>query len=139
MDGSHIRTLLLTFFFRKMEGLVNQGHLYIAQPPLYRVVDNKKEIYIKDEASMRVILLERACEALKLKVEGTGVEFSGQRLIKLMENLSAYLEHLERLKRRGLACPGPGRSPEVPGARKEGLRPSWPSWRTWSPCWPKTA
>ncbi len=105
VDGSHIRTLLLTFFFRKMEGLVNQGHLYIAQPPLYRVVDNKKEIYIKDEASMRVILLERACEALKLKVEGTGAEFSGQRLIKLMENLSAYLEHLERLKRRGWHAP----------------------------------
>lgn len=105
VDGSHIRTLLLTFFFRQMEELVNQGHLYIAQPPLYRVVDNKKEIYIKDEASMRVILLERACAALKLKVEATGAELSGQRLIKLMENLSSYLDHMERLKRRGWQAP----------------------------------
>lgn len=105
VDGSHIRTLLLTFFFRKMEGLVNEGHLYIAQPPLYRVVDNKKEIYIKDEASMRVILLERACTALRLTVEATGAEISGQRLIKHMENLSAYLDHMERLKRRGWQAP----------------------------------
>ncbi|BEQ12942.1 DNA topoisomerase (ATP-hydrolyzing) subunit B [Desulfoferula mesophila] len=105
VDGSHIRTLLLTFFFRQMEELVNQGNLYIAQPPLYRVVDNKKEIYIKDEASMRVILLERACSAMKLKVEATGAEFNGQRLVKLMESLSAYLDHLERLKRRGWQAP----------------------------------
>ena len=105
VDGSHIRTLLLTFFFRKMEELIKQGHLYIAQPPLYRVVDKKKEIYVKDEASMRVILLERACEAHKLSVEQTGAELSGQRLIKFMENLSSYLEHTERLKRRGWQSP----------------------------------
>ena len=105
VDGSHIRTLLLTFFFRQMEEMVNQGHIYIAQPPLYRVVDNKKEIYVKDEASMRVILLERACAALKLTVEPTGAELSGQRLVKHMENLSAYLDHMERLKRRGWLAP----------------------------------
>jgi DNA gyrase subunit B len=105
VDGSHIRTLLLTFFFRQMEELVKQGYLYIAQPPLYRIVDNKKEIYIKDEASMRVLLLERACKALKLKIQATGAELSGQKLIKHMDNLSAYLEHTERLKRRGWPAP----------------------------------
>ncbi len=105
VDGSHIRTLLLTFFFRQMEELIKDGYLYIAQPPLYRIVDNKKEVYVKDEASMRVILLERACEALKVKVESTGAELTGQRLIKYMENLSTYLEHIERLKRRGWPAP----------------------------------
>ncbi|MCF8034959.1 MAG: DNA topoisomerase (ATP-hydrolyzing) subunit B [Desulfarculaceae bacterium] len=105
VDGSHIRTLLLTFFFRKMKELIQEGHLYIAQPPLYRIVENKKEIYVKDEASMRVILLERACEALKVKVESTGAEFTGKRLVGLMENLSDYLEHTERLKRRGWPAP----------------------------------
>ncbi|MCB2228920.1 MAG: DNA topoisomerase (ATP-hydrolyzing) subunit B [Desulfarculaceae bacterium] len=105
VDGSHIRTLLLTFFFRQMEELVNGGYLYIAQPPLYRVVDNKKETYVKDEAAMRVILLERACEALRLKVEPTGAEFTGKRLVKLMEDLGGYLEFVERLKRRGWHTP----------------------------------
>ena len=105
VDGSHIRTLLLTFFFRQMPELVEKGHLFIAQPPLFRLVDGKKETYIKDEASMQKLLLERACVSLKLKIPATGQKYSGQRLVKLMETLSAYLEGLGRLKRRGYPTP----------------------------------
>ncbi|MEW5911801.1 MAG: DNA topoisomerase (ATP-hydrolyzing) subunit B [Thermodesulfobacteriota bacterium] len=101
VDGSHIRTLLLTFFFRQMEELIKGGYLYIAQPPLYRMVDGKKESYVKDEPAMRALLLERACAELRLKVEGTGQKLAGQRLVKQMEALSSYLETAERLIRRG--------------------------------------
>ncbi len=105
VDGSHIRTLLLTFFFRQMPELVERGHLYIAQPPLYRMVDGKKETYIKDEATMRKTLLERACAELHLTIPATGAKLSGARLVKLMEQLGAYLEGLGRLKRRGYPLP----------------------------------
>ncbi len=101
VDGSHIRTLLLTFFFRQMPELVEKGHLFIAQPPLFRMVDGKKETYIKDEPTMRKLLLERACVSLKLEIPATGQKYSGQRLVKLMDTLSAYLDGLGRLKRRG--------------------------------------
>jgi len=101
VDGSHIRTLLLTFFFRQMPELVEKGHLYIAQPPLFRLAEGKKETYIKDEPSMRKVLLERACAERTLTVPATGQSLSGQRLIKLMEQISSFLESYGRLKRRG--------------------------------------
>ncbi|MBI4800513.1 MAG: DNA gyrase subunit B, partial [Desulfarculus sp.] len=101
VDGSHIRTLLLTFFFRQMPELVERGHLYIAQPPLFRMVDGKKENYIKDESAMRKLLLERACAELTLDIPVTEQTLNGQRLVKHMELISAYLEGLDRLKRRG--------------------------------------
>ncbi|MGD9125506.1 MAG: DNA gyrase subunit B, partial [Desulfarculaceae bacterium] len=105
VDGSHIRTLLLTFFFRQMPELVENGFLYIAQPPLYRVVDKKKESYIKDEGSMRGLLLDRACAELTLNIPATDTSLSGKRLVKYMEQLSQYLEGLNRLKRRGFPLP----------------------------------
>jgi DNA gyrase subunit B len=105
VDGSHIRTLLLTFFFRQMPELVEHGYLYIAQPPLYRLVEGKKEHYLKDEATMRKMLLERACAERKLAIPATGQKVSGQKLVKLMEQLGAYLEGLGRLKRRGYPLP----------------------------------
>jgi DNA gyrase subunit B len=105
VDGSHIRTLLLTFFFRQMGDLVKDGYLYIAQPPLYRMVDGKKETYIKDETAMRKVLLERACAELVLQIPATEQTLSGQRLVKFMEQISAYLEGLNRLKRRGYPLP----------------------------------
>jgi DNA gyrase subunit B len=105
VDGSHIRTLLLTFFFRQMKELVDAGNLYIAQPPLYRVVVGKKETYLKDEEGMRSVLLERACAELRLKVDATGLKLSGQRLVKHMENINSYLETAERLGRRGYPLP----------------------------------
>jgi DNA gyrase subunit B len=105
VDGSHIRTLLLTFFFRQMPELVERGNLYIAQPPLYRLADGKKETYVKDEVTMRKLLLERACAELILEVPVTEQSLAGQRLVKHMELISAYLEGLDRLKRRGYPLP----------------------------------
>ncbi len=105
VDGSHIRTLLLTFFFRQMPDLVERGYLYIAQPPLYRLADGKKESYVKDEVTMRKLLLERACAELTLEIPVTEQTLAGQRLVKHMELLSSYLEGLDRLKRRGYPLP----------------------------------
>jgi DNA gyrase subunit B len=105
VDGSHIRTLLLTFFFRMMPELVENGYLYIAQPPLYRLGEGKKEIYLKDEASMRKTLLERACSELSLYIPTTDQTINGKRLVNFMESLSSYLEWLNRLRRRGYPLP----------------------------------
>ncbi len=105
VDGSHIRTLLLTFFFRVMPEIIKNGYLYIAQPPLYRMAQGKKEIYLKDEPSMRKTLLERACSEMTLHIPSTDQTYTGNRLVAFMEQLSSYLEWHNRLKHRGYPAP----------------------------------
>src|SRR5262252_2254590 len=83
VDGSHIRTLLLTFFYRQMGQLIEQGHIYIAQPPLFKVKKGKNEQYIKDERQMSRFLLKKATENLVIEVGGH--ELKGQELTGFLE------------------------------------------------------
>jgi DNA gyrase subunit B len=97
VDGSHIRTLLLTFFFRHMRGLIEQGHLYIAQPPLYKVRHKKKERYITTDAELREILVDRGLGSLTISQLGEGGHtWSGAEL----KELCAGLRELEELSQR---------------------------------------
>jgi DNA gyrase subunit B len=98
VDGSHIRTLLLTFFFRQMPDVVEKGYLYIAQPPLYRVAKGKKESYLKDEPALDEFLLTAGTDKAKL-VAGE-VEIAGGDLKKLAQDAIAYRTLLERADRR---------------------------------------
>ncbi|MCG6122610.1 MAG: DNA topoisomerase (ATP-hydrolyzing) subunit B [Microvirga sp.] len=84
VDGSHIRTLLLTFFFRQMPELIERGHIYIAQPPLYKVGRGKTSIYVKDERALEDHLIDLGTVETVLRLT-TGVEFQGEQLRKLVE------------------------------------------------------
>ena len=101
VDGSHIRTLLLTFFYRKMPQIVDQGHLYIAQPPLYKVKKGKKETYFKGERELDHHLLRRAVENRKVRVPALETEYSGEELAEGLEKMMLFRKHLERLSKRG--------------------------------------
>ena len=84
VDGAHIRTLLLTFFFRQMPQLIENGHLYIAQPPLYKVARGKSEVYLKDQSELDNYLIEMGIEGAVLKL-GSGEEIVGQDLRRVVD------------------------------------------------------
>jgi DNA gyrase subunit B len=98
VDGSHIRTLLLTFFYRQMPELIEKGHIYIAQPPLYKVKRGKKEEYIKDEKEMFRYLMRQAIGDVQIKANGNLVE--GRALSKALEQTIEYKNYFERFARR---------------------------------------
>ncbi len=98
VDGAHIRTLLLTFFFRQMEDLVKAGNLYIAQPPLFKIKKGKKEKYLKDEKNLFQFLVEQGTEEMEVKAEGNGGKtYSGKALIDLVNCLVRYEDYFERV------------------------------------------
>ncbi|MGH9386004.1 MAG: DNA topoisomerase (ATP-hydrolyzing) subunit B [Vicinamibacterales bacterium] len=102
VDGSHIRTLLLTFFYRQMPQLVERGHIYIAQPPLFRAKRGRVETFIKDERALESFLVHRAVESRRVTTSD-GFEFSGPVLEKLLHGIIAYREVLQIIERRGHA------------------------------------
>jgi DNA gyrase subunit B len=87
VDGSHIRTLLLTFFYRQMGALIERGHIYIAQPPLFKVKKGKNEQYIKDERQMSRFLLKKATENVTVEVEKGARQLKGKDLTSFLEKL----------------------------------------------------
>src|ERR1700746_2399051 len=99
VDGSHIRTLLLTFFFRHMKELIDRGHIYIAQPPLYRVKRGKTERYIRDEQDLARALMKRATEDHVVKAK-EGVTLEGSGLTTFLLNVQEYQAVAAKLGRR---------------------------------------
>jgi DNA gyrase subunit B len=101
VDGSHIRTLLLTFFFRHMPELIKRGHIYIAQPPLYKVQKGKKEVYLKDQKGLDAFLLDLGTEAVSLLPSDDGKErIAGKELKELCNGVLAYQELLAKVDKR---------------------------------------
>ncbi len=98
VDGLHIRTLLLTFFFRQMRELIERGHLYIAQPPLFKVVDKKKEMYIRTEEEMKNYILENGVGKMSLVTSG-GASINGNRLLQLVKRVMRIETVLDRFEK----------------------------------------
>ncbi|HLK38630.1 MAG TPA: DNA topoisomerase (ATP-hydrolyzing) subunit B [Polyangiaceae bacterium] len=99
VDGSHIRTLLLTFFYRQMPELVERGYLYIAQPPLYRARRGKKDVYLKDQPALDLFFLQHGVEGLAVRAS-KGPTLSGEPLFRLAERLRLFRRALSKLDRR---------------------------------------
>ncbi|WP_306598272.1 DNA topoisomerase (ATP-hydrolyzing) subunit B [Geothrix sp. 21YS21S-2] len=104
VDGAHIRTLLLTFFYRQMPELVLRGHLYIAQPPLYKVKKGKQERYLKDERALEEYLFNKALDGWVLTLPD-GSEHQGPALVREMKKWGEVKHLYEKLDRRGYARP----------------------------------
>jgi DNA gyrase subunit B len=99
VDGAHIRTLLLTFFYRQMPELIERGHLYIAQPPLYKATRGKQAIYLKDERALEDFLIDAGTEGAVLRLE-SGLEFAGDQLKGLLDEARFVRQVLSSLHSR---------------------------------------
>ncbi len=123
VDGSHIRTLLLTFFYRQMKPIIEAGHLYIAQPPLYKVAKGRNEIYLKDDTALDNYLVETGLGGLSL--EGTGEARNGEALTALVDHARRMRSLMAYVPRRydpaiieALALNG-ALAPDLEGAERE--------------------
>ncbi|HUP65454.1 MAG TPA: DNA topoisomerase (ATP-hydrolyzing) subunit B [Thermoanaerobaculia bacterium] len=100
VDGSHIRTLILTFFFQHMRAVIDGGHLYIAQPPLFRVAQGKKDHYLKDEPQLARFLMERVGGSITVQPAG-GEARTGESLVAMLQKIEEYRLHIRKLESRG--------------------------------------
>ncbi len=100
VDGSHIRTLLLTFFYRQMPALIEQGHVYVAQPPLYKIKKSKQEHYVKDDAELNDYLLQIALEGSTLHTGTEDGDINGVALQNLASQYMGIMLVIERLRHR---------------------------------------
>ena len=101
VDGSHIRTLLLTFFYRQLSKIIENGYIYIAQPPLFRAKRGKSETYIKDERDLEAFLIHRSVEARVVRIVSAGRDISGEELERLLQKMIAHQKLLHTVERRG--------------------------------------
>jgi DNA gyrase subunit B len=100
VDGSHIRTLLLTFFFRHMQELIKRGNVYIAQPPLYRIKKGKFEQYIKDDREYVQVMVKRASDGMVIRYGDAGARLEGKELTRYMSQLNDYLGFFDKVSKK---------------------------------------
>src|SRR5579862_9079469 len=100
VDGSHIRTLLLTFFFRHMTELIKRGNIYIAQPPLFRIKKGRSEQYVKDERELNRVAIKRASEGMIVRHGENASHIDGSELTRFMGYLNEYLGFVEKVDKR---------------------------------------
>jgi len=104
IDGSHIRTLLLTFFYRQMEELVQKGHLYIAQPPLYRVTRGKMHEYLSTERELSEFIIRHCSSEIEVLAEDKNISLKDEALVTILLQLISYKNHIDRLQGKGYSA-----------------------------------
>ncbi|MBV8517799.1 MAG: DNA topoisomerase (ATP-hydrolyzing) subunit B, partial [Acidobacteria bacterium] len=100
VDGSHIRTLILTFFYRHMKEVIERGHLFIAQPPLFKITQGKKDTYLKDEGEKSRFLLNRIAESVEVTPNG-GMAIRGEALVNMLQRMEDYRNHARKVQAEG--------------------------------------